>query len=74
MIPASKQLLFGENKITLAKSPTGWQAIYTGPHAASIVGLFETNSIPTAFTSQALAADVLSAIRKLNPTVNVVVL
>lgn len=71
---ASPQTLFGPNKITLVKAPTGWQAIFTGPHAQEIVALFGTNSIPTPFTADALPEMVRREIQAKNLNVIVEVL
>ena len=48
-----------------------WCSLHTGPHAAEIVDLFGTATIPTAFFAAMPAAEVLAEIRRLNPGVEV---
>jgi len=60
------------NGITLSRSGTGWMATHTGPHAADIIRLFCTVTIPTAFTPQADPQMVLREIQANNPDALVV--
>jgi len=50
--------------ITLLRTPTGWCAKFTGPAAAEIMRLFHTDTLPTAFSGKAKAADVEREMRK----------
>lgn len=59
------------NGIILTKGATGWNARYVGPHVAALVRLFGTDTIPTAFTLQAAAPDVVAAISAMNPGVTI---
>jgi hypothetical protein len=61
-----------ENKITLVKTSSGFQAVFTGEHALEIIRLFSTNSIPTPFTAQADPQMVLREMQANNPGVTVV--
>ena len=60
-----------ENTIQIIKSGNSWVAGYLGPHAEEIKELFGDWCIPTAFTSAADGNAVVEEIRKLNPSVNV---
>lgn len=42
-------------------------AKFTGPHAAEIIRLFNTDTIPTPFDSREMREDVLRAVAGLNP-------
>ena len=48
-----------------------WLATYSGPHAASILDLFGTDILPTAFGSDTSAAVVIDYIQSQNPNVTV---
>jgi hypothetical protein len=58
--------------IELFKTDQGWMARFSGLCEREIVRLFQTNVIPTPFTVDANAYDVLSEIAKRNPDANVV--
>lgn len=60
-----------KKKIKLTKSPTGWVAQFVGDKKT--IDLFGTDTIPTCFTKLASAAEVLTAIKKLNPECNITV-
>lgn len=60
-----------DNAIQIHLGPQGWLATYTGPHAAEIADLFDTCTIPTAFTSQAPLPMVIGEIQSRNPGVTV---
>lgn len=62
-----------ENTITLKKTEQGWLAEYSGPMRAEIFNLFQTATIPTAFTARATWQVVQREIQRLNPDCNVVV-
>jgi hypothetical protein len=55
------------NQINLHLSETGWLATYSGPHAQRIIDLFDSATIPTAFTAQAPLAMVIGEIQSRNP-------
>lgn len=59
------------NRIQIVKTNTGYNAKYIGPHAAEIKALFGTDSIPTPFTPNAIALDVVKEVAKRNPGVEV---
>lgn len=59
------------NRIVLFRASQGWMAQYVGPHRAQVMSLFETDTVPTAFTSQARKDVVLREISRLNPTVTI---
>jgi hypothetical protein len=52
-------------KIRLYRTPQGWMMQTSDPQVRE---LFGTDTLPTAFTAQALAGDVYYAIQQLNPT------
>lgn len=56
-----------QNEILIHLGQQGWLATYEGPHAARIAGLFDTNTIPTAFTASAPIAVVIAEIQSRNP-------
>lgn len=58
-------------EIILRRTPAGWMATHTGPARDRIWSLFETDTLPTAFTEKAEPAMVLEEIRRLNPGVHV---
>ncbi len=58
--------------ITIYRTPTGYNARWSGSEAPRIRRLFGTATIPTAYTSKARADDVVAAITRLNPECNVV--
>ena len=62
-----------ETTITLINDGTSWLAKYSGAQAATIIELFGTDTIATAFRAQASSSVVLAAIARLNPdcTVNI---
>jgi hypothetical protein len=55
------------NAIKLSLQEGNWMATYFGPCAENIALLFGTTTLPTAFTSDAGADEVLSEIRQSNP-------
>lgn len=57
------------NTITVHLSETGWCATFGGPHAAEIVELFDTATLPLPFTAQAPLQMVLADIRARHPGV-----
>ena len=59
------------NKILVSLTRDGWVCRFVGPHAASIVELFGTDTIPSAYTARCSGSDVLAGIRALNPGVEV---
>lgn len=60
-----------QNAIQVHLGPQGWNATYTGPHAAEIVELFDTCTIPLPFTSQAPLGMVLADLQARSPGVAV---
>lgn len=54
------------NVIHITRCATGWQAKHTGPHAADIIRLFDTDTLPLPFTAKASPADVLATVQRLN--------
>lgn len=54
--------------IKIFNSPKGWMARFSD---VSMIELFGTDTIPTAFTEQASPMMVLEAIKKLNPNCEV---
>lgn len=61
----------GRNEILIHLGETGYLATYIGPHSKEIAELFDTCTIPTAFTARAPLATVIAEIAKLNPGVRV---
>jgi hypothetical protein len=59
------------NEIIIERRIAGWVATYTGPHAAEIIDLFGTDTIPMAFGAAAELPQVRAAIRALNPGIAV---
>jgi hypothetical protein len=59
------------DRITLIRTPQGWIADYSGPHAEQIRLLFGCSLLPTAFTAKALPDVVKRTIQQLNPGVRV---
>jgi hypothetical protein len=59
------------NRILIHLGASGWLATYQGPHARQIIELFDTATIPTAYTSRAPLGTVLREIQNLNPGVRV---
>lgn len=59
------------NKIMIHLGEQGWLATYSGPHAAEIGELFDTCTLPTAFTAHTELATVISEVARLNPGVQV---
>lgn len=57
------------NAIQIIDGASEWFAKFTGPHAAEILELFGTDTIPTAFKSRTPTAIVLAEVQKLNPGV-----
>jgi hypothetical protein len=64
-VPAPK----AKNEILIHLGEQGWQATFTGPHAARIEKLFDSNTIPTAFTARAPLATVIAEVQSRNPGV-----
>lgn len=54
-------------KITLKRTSTGWSAKFEGDAAATVLSAFGVDTIPTAFTSEAPAANVQKEIRHMWP-------
>lgn len=54
------------NAIHITRNATGWQVKHTGPHAADIIRLFHTDTLPLPFTADAKPADVLATVKRLN--------
>jgi hypothetical protein len=61
--------MMNQNSILIHLSSTGWLATYCGPHAREIIDLFDDCTIPTAYTSAAPLATVISEIQARNPGV-----
>jgi len=61
----------GMNAIELSLANGGWMATYIGPHAETMFALFGTITLPTAFSSDFSADEVLSQIQACNPSVQV---
>lgn len=59
------------NRIRIHLGASGWLATYEGPHAATIIELFDTATIPTAFTREAPLPAVVKRLGELNPGVDV---
>lgn len=59
------------NEILIHMGEQGWLATYAGPHAAHIGELFDTCTVPTAFTARAALSTVFAAVAALNPGVTV---
>lgn len=57
------------NAIQIHLGPQGWNATYTGPHAKRIADLFDTCTLPTAFTAAAPLATVIAEVQARNPGV-----
>jgi hypothetical protein len=58
-----------DNQIILSLGPTGWNATFVGPHAASIKRLFDTDTLPLPFTTQANPDRVRADVEARNPGV-----
>lgn len=58
-----------QNAIQIHLGPQGWLATYTGPHAKEIGDLFDTCTIPTAYTAHAPLETVIAEIQARNPGV-----
>lgn len=56
-----------KNEILIHRGEQGWLATWTGPHAKRIGDLFNTCTLPTAFTSAAPLATVLAEVQARNP-------
>lgn len=56
-----------ENVITLRVVGDIWVAKFHGPRRLDIMGLFDTDELPTRFRDTAPSADVLAEITALNP-------
>ncbi len=61
------------DRITLHLTPGGWMATFSGPHADSVLDLFGTRTIATAYPAST-SIDVRAAIAELNPGAIVTVL
>ncbi len=59
------------NQIRIHLGPTCWLATYQGPHASLIIELFDTATIPTAYTARASLETVVAELQRLNPGVRV---
>ncbi len=59
--------------ITLYRDAQGWQARWTGPGAADIRRLFDTDTLPTAYTPRAEGLTVQTEIQRLNPECHVTI-
>lgn len=57
------------NRINLSLGRSGWLATYEGPHAADIRSLMGSDTLPTAYTAQCPASEVLAKIKARNPGV-----
>lgn len=55
------------NRIVLTCTSTGWVARHSGPMSEKIIELFLTDTLPTAFTADAPAEMVRTAIQRGNP-------
>lgn len=53
-----------KHTITLFRGRNGWMARYTDPQ---VIGLFASDTIPTAYTNHTNPEDVLRNIQRLNP-------
>lgn len=60
-----------QNAIKIHLGPQGWLATYIGPHAKEISELFDTCTIPTAYTARAPLHQVIAEIQARNPGVSV---
>lgn len=60
-----------KNEMVLNAQAGVWHATYLGPHAARIVSLFGTRTLPTSFRAIAPLADVARVLAALNPGVTV---
>ncbi len=49
-----------------------WHGLHTGPLGDQVQQLFGTAILPTAYTANAKALDVLAAIKRLNPGTSVI--
>jgi hypothetical protein len=62
------KMVAAQNRIELFKNRTGWNARFSGPHAAEIKRLFEgSDTLPLPYTTEASPAMVLAEQTKLNP-------
>ena len=59
------------NRIELRIEGNQWVAQWIGRHAAEIVDLFGTDTVPTPYMGSAPAAVVLAQVMSLNPCVDV---
>ena len=62
------------NKIQLLRGDNCWLAKHTGPHAARIIELFNTDTLPLPYTLEASSTLVLSELVERNPGVGVFIL
>lgn len=51
------------NRIEIIRTAKGYNAKFTGPHAARVQELFNTSVIPLPFTVAANAADVVASVQ-----------
>jgi len=58
-----------QNEILIHLGEQGWLATYTGPHAERIGELFDSHTIPTAFTARASRETVIAEVQARNPRV-----
>jgi hypothetical protein len=61
-----------QNIISLSIGRDSWLATYRGPHAAEIIELFGTDTIPTAFTPAAPLSTVRDFIRSKHPGATII--
>ena len=55
------------NEILIHLGAQGWLATYAGPHSKRIADLFDTCTIPTAFTASAPLAVVIAEVQSRYP-------
>lgn len=60
-----------QSSIEIIRTATGYNAKYHGWHRAAIVKLFNTDILPTPYTTAANAQDVVRDIQRRNPDVEV---
>lgn len=59
------------NAIYLFRWRGTWYAQYRGPHANTILELFGTDTLPTAYSANTMPAEVVEAVQRSHPGVRV---
>lgn len=59
-------------RLVITRSDSGWAVRHEGEGASEIIDLFGTDTLPTPFTPNARADDVLAEVARLNPGAAVV--